>query len=317
MTTLSLAPLRGLTDAIYRNTSARHFQGFSTCIAPFLSTFQGTKVKSAKLRDLLPENNQTLPVIPQILSKHPDQFVVLADMLYDLGYETVNWNLGCPYAMVANKKRGSGLLPYPEEIDRFLELIQDMKPALSIKTRIGRYTPAEIKTVLSIFNNYPLTELIIHPRLGIQMYKGQPDLDTFAYCLDKSVHPVTYNGDINTAKAYRRLQEQFPRVTQWMIGRGALANPFLTEQIKGILPSENQIQRLQQFHDDLFAQYHDKLHGSGHLLGRMKGVWFYLADRLSDPKKSLKRIQKARTIATYQDIIANLFQEEQLWKREK
>lgn len=316
MTTLSLAPLRGLTDAIYRNTSARHFQGFDTSIAPFLTTFEGTKVKSAKLQDLLPENNPSLPVIPQILSKHPDQFIILADMLYDLGYETVNWNLGCPYPMVANKKRGSGLLPYPDEIEQFLELVQNMKGSLSIKTRIGRYQPEEIKPLLTIFNNYPLTELIIHPRLGVQMYTGHPDLDTFTYCLATSVHPVTYNGDITTHNDYLQLKQQFPQINQWMIGRGALANPFLTEQIKGIATTERQRPRLQQFHADLFEQYAARLHGGSHLLGRMKAVWFYLADRLSNPKKILKKIQKARSIATYQDIMENIFQEEQLWKTE-
>lgn len=316
MTTLTLAPLRGLTDAIYRNTSARHFKGFDNSIAPFLSTFQGTKVKSAKLDELLPENNKDLVVVPQILAKHPDQFVVLADMLSDLGYETINWNLGCPYPMVANKKRGSGLLPFPNEIDAFLEYIQRMKGTLSIKTRIGRHTPDEIKELLTIFNKYPLTELIIHPRLGVQMYKGHPDLDTFSYCLDHSTHPVTYNGDINTLADYNRLHERFPRVSQWMIGRGALANPFLSEQIKGIFIAQDQIKRLQQFHDDLFNQYTERLSGSGHLLGRMKGVWYHLADRLIKRKKSLKKIQKTRNIDNYQKLVATLFSKEQLWKIE-
>ena len=314
MTTLTLAPLRGLTDAIYRNTSARHFEGFDHSIAPFLATFQGTKVKSAKLQELLPENNQDMPVIPQILGKHADQFIVLADMLFNLGYNTINWNLGCPYPMVANKKRGSGLLPFPNKIDDFLTQIQQMKGTLSIKTRIGRHTPDEIRILIDIFNRYPLTELIIHPRLGVQMYKGHPDLDTFSYCLEHSTHPVTYNGDITTLADYNRLTQRFPAVNSWMIGRGALANPFLSEQIKGIQNTKNQILRLHEFHDDLFSQYQKHLHGSGHLLGRMKGVWRYLTDRFINHKKPLKKIQKTCTIASYQKSIAALFQEEQLWK---
>lgn len=316
MTTLTLAPLRGLTDAIYRNTAARHFKGFKGSIAPFLSTFQGTRVKSAKLQDLLPENNRDMPVIPQILGKHPDQFVVLADMLFDLGYKTINWNLGCPYPMVANKKRGSGLLPFPHEIDAFLKAIQPMKGSLSIKTRIGRHTPDEIRPLLSIFNAFPLTELIIHPRLGIQMYKGTPDLDTFTYCLEHCQHPVTYNGDINSLADYRRLQARFPTIDSWMIGRGALANPLLAEQINNNPAPINQVGRLQNFHDDLFNQYEGRLNGRGHLLGRMKGVWYYLKDRLLDPKKHLKKIQKTRTVANYQKITATLFKHEDLWKIE-
>lgn len=317
MTTLILAPLRGLTDAIYRNTAARHFKGFDSSVAPFLSTFQGTKVKSAKLQELLPENNQNMPVIPQILGKHPDQFVVLADMLFDLGYDTINWNLGCPYPMVANKKRGSGLLPFPKEIDAFLDYIQAMKGRLSIKTRIGRHSADEINTLMTIFNAYPLTELIIHPRLGVQMYRGHPDLDTFAHCLEASIHPVTYNGDINTLADFNGLKKRFPMVERWMIGRGALANPFLSEQIKGMVDKTNQITRLQHFHDDLFNEYRQRLQGGGHLLGRMKGVWYHLKDRLINPNKRLKKIQKTRNIDQYQDLISTLFTKEQLWKIEK
>lgn len=316
MTTITLAPLRGLTDAIYRNTSARHFTGFDSSVAPFLSTFQGTKVKSAQLDDLLPENNPSMPVVPQILGKHPDQFTVLADMLFDLGYDTINWNLGCPYPMVANKQRGSGLLPHPDKIETFLDYIQKMNGSLSIKTRIGRHSPEEIAVLIDIFNRFPLTELIIHPRLGVQMYKGHPDLDVFEHCFAQSVHPVTYNGDINTLNDFKRLQARFPTVNRWMIGRGALANPFLAEQIKGEFNPKNQVQRLQNFHDDLFNHYQERLQGPGHLLGRMKGVWYHLKDRLIKSKKHLKKIQKTRNVDNYKQLISTLFRKEQLWKVE-
>lgn len=310
MTVLSLAPLRGLTDAIYRNTFARHFPGFDLTIAPFLTTFAGTKVKSAKLDDLLPENNKDLPVVPQILSKDADQFKVLATMLFDLGYETVNWNLGCPYPMVANKGRGSGLLPDPDKIASFLEKIGDMPCRLSIKTRIGRRSTDEIKKLMPIFNSIPLEELIIHPRLGLQLYKGEVDLDTFALCLENSTNPVTYNGDICNHADFQKLTKRFPKVQRWMIGRGALRDPFLPGRIKETPIPQEVLPHLQSFHDELFSLYGQRLCGNSHLLGRMKAVWFYLADSFPDSKKLLKKIQKTKKIEVYTNLMNDLFAKE-------
>ncbi len=315
MTILSLAPLRGLTDAIYRNTFARHFPGFDLTIAPFLTTFKGSKVKSARLDDLLPENNKDLPVIPQILSKDADQFKILATMLFDLGYETVNWNLGCPYPMVANKGRGSGLLPDPDKIASFLETIADIPTRLSIKTRIGRRNSAEIKELIPIFNAYPLQELIIHPRLGVQLYKGEVDLETFSFCLANSTNPVTYNGDICSHADFQRLSRRFPEVQRWMIGRGALSDPFLPGSIKGIPLPQHPLLRIKSFHDELFILYGHRLSGGGHLLGRMKAVWFYLAASFQGSKKLLKKIQKAKNIETYTALISHFFAEEAQWQQ--
>ncbi|MDR9501639.1 MAG: tRNA-dihydrouridine synthase family protein [Desulfurivibrionaceae bacterium] len=313
MTFLSLAPLRGLTDAIYRNTFARHFPGFDLAMAPFLTTFEGSKVKSARLADLLPENNRDLPVVPQILSKDAHQFKILATMLFELGYETVNWNLGCPYPMVANKGRGSGLLPEPDKIASFLETIADMPCRLSIKTRLGRQSSAEIRELIPIFNAFPLQELIIHPRLGIQLYKGKVDLEAFAFCLAHSTNPVAYNGDLCTLADFERLSSRFPEVQRWMIGRGALCDPFLPGQIKGIPLPPHPLVQLKAFHDELFTLYGQRLNGGSHHLGRMKAIWFYLAGSLKNSKKLLKKIQKTKNIETYCTLIDHFFAEEAQW----
>lgn len=310
--TLILAPLRGLTDFIYRNIFSQFFPGFDSTVAPFITTYQGNAIKSSRLKDLLPENNQNLPLTPQILAKNPENFLKLAYILADLGYEKVNWNLGCPYPMVANKKRGSGLLPHPDRIANFLDKIQGTPLALSIKTRIGRTHPEEIIKLMSIFNQFPLTELIIHPRTGIQMYTGNVDLETFHACLDLSHHPVVYNGDINSVNDYNKLSVKFPAVAGWMIGRGALANPFLPGQIKGLSCNATHMQTLASFHDTLFQQYRENLSGPGHILGRMKGVWFYLSHSFADGKKLLKKIQKTTRISQYEHIVKSAWENQQI-----
>ncbi len=178
--------------------------------APFITTQHGKRIRPSQTRELLPENNSGMPVIPQILSNDPDAFIILAKYLYDMGHETINWNIGCPFPMVANKQRGSGMLPFPDKIDAFLEKTLSAIPnTLSIKTRLGRNDVNEIFQLMPIFNRYPLTEIIIHPRTGRQMYEGKTDLKTFETCLFLSHHPVVYNGDITDIDTFRALSGRF------------------------------------------------------------------------------------------------------------
>lgn len=311
-----LAPLRGITDAIFRTTYAEYFSGIDWAVAPFLSTTKGPRIKPGYLKELLPENNPQMPIMPQIMSKTADYFLLLANALQDLGYETVNWNLGCPYPMVAKKGRGSGLLPHPDIIDSFLERVSLFLPdRLSIKLRLGRHHREEISALLPIFNRYPLKEIIIHPRTGVQMYTGSPDLDAFERCLAMSEHPVVYNGDITCCHGFDTLQSRFKSIDTWMIGRGAVSDPFLPNQIKGYVPdlSERNTVFL-QFHHRLFARYNQKLFGSSHLLNRMKGLWGYFAKAFNDGIKLRKKINKTQNPQHYSEVIARFFDDDPQWR---
>lgn len=302
---ICLAPMRGLTGYIYRNCYATHFEGIDWAITPFLTTFQSAHIKPSRLLEVLPENNLSMPVAPQILSKNADKFISLAHLLYDLGYEHINWNLGCPFARVAKKGRGSGLLPHSDLVARFLDAVMPaITNRLSIKTRLGRYHPDEMEALLPVFNNYPLEALIIHPRTGIQMYTGTPDLDHFAKTASQSMCKVIYNGDINTVDDFLNLQQRFAHIDTWMIGRGVVANPFLPMAIKGSLPPGPQrIEIFRQFHNDLFDRYAEVRHGPGHLVDSMKGYWNYFAQSFPNGPQVLKKIRKAKHVDQYQSIV--------------
>ena len=203
---LILAPLRGFTDQVFRNLFHRHFGGFDSALAPFISAPSAERCRPAHLADLLPENNHGPALTPQIMTNRAGDFLSLAAMLRDLGYPVVNWNLGCPYPMVAKKKRGCGLLPHPEMIDAFLnEVCAQLPGRISIKMRLGRYRAEEITRLVPILNRYPLAEVIIHPRTGKQMYAGAPDLDAFENCLEAVDHRIVYNGDITSLKGFKAL----------------------------------------------------------------------------------------------------------------
>jgi tRNA-dihydrouridine synthase len=314
---ICLAPLKGVTDALFRNTFAEFFHGVDWAVTPFLSTTSGPRIKPSHLREVMPENNRRLPVVPQIMSKRAENFLPLAMALRELGYHTVNWNLGCPHPMVAKKGRGSGLLSNPGTIERFLDhVLASMPHRLSIKMRLGRYREDEIFKLLPILNQYPLKEVIIHPRTGVQMYEGMPNLDIFEQCLALCRHPVVYNGDIVTPWGFESLRDRFPGIKAWMIGRGAVSNPFLCGTLKGRAIGADEKNRLfRQYHDALYAGYARKLSGPSHLLNRMKGLWTYFAVSFKGGKAVRKRVHKARNVRHYEQAVAAFFNNGPQWKR--
>jgi tRNA-dihydrouridine synthase B len=302
-----MAPLRGVTDVIYRSAYADHFDGVDLAIAPFITTHAGRRIKPSHVRDLRPEDNQGLPTIPQVLTKSAGDLIHLAHALFDMGYATINLNCGCPFPQVANKGRGSGLLSVPEALDRLLDTVLAQIPnRLSIKTRLGRRQADEIHAVMPIYNRYPLESVIVHPRTAIQMYGGHPDLAAFAWCLAECRHPVVYNGDIKDLAGFEALAQRFTKAAGWMIGRGLLADPFLPARLKSGRPlaADDKRQRFRRFHDDLFMRYQDRLSGPGHLLDRMKGFWKYFARGFQNSAAPCRRILKSRTIGQYQEAVA-------------
>lgn len=274
-------------------------------MAPFIATVDAKRIHRAHIGDILPENNHGLPVVPQLMGNRPADFVRMAHCLCDLGYTSVNWNLGCPFPMVAKKRRGSGLLPYPDQIDDFLDQVIPQIPIrLSIKTRLGRKHTDEFDPLVPIFNRYPLEEIIIHPRTGIQMYRGSPDLEKLGACLPLLQPPVVYNGDICNRGIFEEIRHRFPDVNRWMLGRGILTDPFLAESIRNgheVVP--NRISRFRAFHDDLFQGYQSFLCGPSHLVARMKGHWQYFAQTFSEGDKLFKQVKKVRNIDTYRRIV--------------
>lgn len=226
-----LAPMQGLTEVMFRRVYEECFPGaIALAVSPFLSLTHGNLADAwDKIEDVLPENNVgSIPVIPQILGKEPDEFVALGNRLYELGYSELNWNMGCPMRKVAAKHRGSGILPYPDEVRSILDnVLPQLKPRLSVKVRLGLKSTDDIFRLIPVLNDYPLASVTVHPRLGRQQYNGHPDLDTFARVLPMLKAPVVYNGDIVTGADARGIRERFPGVADLMVGRGVLYRPTL------------------------------------------------------------------------------------------
>jgi tRNA-dihydrouridine synthase B len=302
---LILAPLHGFTDALFRNTYFRHFGGVDVAIAPFISLTHGDKITTAKVRDVLPASNQFKQVIPQILGNNARDFVMLCHFLAnELGYTEVNWNLGCPIQSIVRKKRGSGMLPYPEIIDRLLgEIIPSISMEISIKLRLGLKSADEFPLVAEVLNRYPLKNVTIHPRLGIQQYEGDVLLDKFAGILPLIRHKVIYNGDIHRFDDYLAIRKRFPMIDDFMLGRGVLYNPFLPEIIKaGIteLPSDAG-KRFIAFYLDL--EESEKVYRK-YWMSKMKEYWKYFSSLMGLDEEAALRVLRCTSEKEWERIIS-------------
>ena len=160
------APMEGITGALFRRLHHQFFPGVDRYYMPFLSPTRDHVFTPRELREILPENNPDAEVIPQLLTKVPEDFLWAAGELAAMGYQTVNLNLGCPSGTVVAKGKGSGMLADPSALDAFLDAVFSRAPcAVSVKTRLGLSDPEEFGPLLEIYNHYPLAELIVHPRV--------------------------------------------------------------------------------------------------------------------------------------------------------
>lgn len=304
------APLQESTDFVYRRAHAKHFGGINKYFSPYLLVQKDGGLKKSHLRDTLPENCEGYTLVPQIMAGNSADFLFLAKHLTDLGYDEINWNLGCPYPMVTGKGMGSGLLPHPEKIHEILETaMPQLGCKLSVKLRAGLVSSEEIMQVIPVLNDFPLSEVIFHPRIARQLYSGSPDWDLFAQVQGLMKNKLVYNGDLLHADDLRRAQERFKSVDTWMIGRGMLMNPFLAAEIKGAqLPGKGEkIAVLERFHEEIFGSYAAMLSGQSHLIMRMTKFWEYFCFLFPNPHKSFKRVKKSVSLAKYEIAVTENF----------
>ncbi len=305
-----LAPLQGMTVAAYRNAFARHFGGIDEFYSPFISTSVGKKVNKLLLKDILPENNDSsVKLVPQVLGNDGAQFKAFADAISSLGYSEINWNIGCPFPMITGKKKGSGILPYPDMIKKVLDTVcSGSSYTITVKMRLGMEEPEEGMRVMEVLNEYPLAGVIIHARTGVQMYKGDVDLDAFYELATLCNHEITYNGDIFNYSDFLRISERLPFIKNFMLGRGALRNPFLPSVIKGnIVVLENKVGIVKAFHDEIFNYYMNRLSGDKHLCDKMKEFWDYMCIHFDQSGKFIKKVKKCNRISEYLELANRIF----------
>ena len=323
METLSLAPFQGITDVVYRNVFKKHFRGITKFYTPFFTGIQKDNSKSLRGEEISPDFNDVKTVVPQILSNNADEIIRFANQCKSMGYAEFNLNMGCPFPRVANKTRGCGLMADPVRTIKMLndvfEQIDGIK--FSIKCRLGYYSDEEIYVFVDVFNTFNFSEIIIHPRIGKQMYTGEASLEKFMKLIPLINKPLVYNGDIFDIEKYnlvssRRdgsqivsLRGDGQRSVSTMLGRGLLTNPFLAEQIQNIDNQSDKKKRMHNFVVDLYVERLRHAGGSPKIIGSMKELWKYMMNIFDDPQNVWRKVKKVNHLDEYEEAVEAIFSE--------
>ena len=297
-----LAPLQGYTDVTFRNIYQRHFTGIDKYFTPFIRR-ENDGIRKRDAREIANKTEGEIKVIPQLIANNANDFIWLAQHIQQQGFDELNLNIGCPFPMLVKRKMGSGMLPHPELLNELLaHYYGHSHPSLSVKMRLGLQSTDETAYIINILNNYPLKEVIIHPRTGKQKYSGKVYLEEYKLATETMLAPLVYNGDICTKADLNKVVDLCPTTNTFMIGRGILANPFLAEQIKKISCEEPENRRLQAFMSDLLDAQIERLSGDAHILLKMTSYWEYLANYFDKPKKVYKAIKKTKKVEEYSRV---------------
>ena len=303
-----LAPIQGFTDYIYRKAYSEVFTGIDTFFIPYISVKNGQVLNKHK-REILLQNNPQSRVIPQVLVKNSDELLSLANLLAETGYSEINLNLGCPYPMVTKRGKGAGLLQYPERIEEMLTVFfkkTDLK--LSVKLRAGLISPNEIEQIIPVLNHFPLTEVIFHPRIASQLYKGEIYQSAFRVATENLNHKLVYNGDIFSVNDFENHKKIFPDTETLMLGRGVLMNPFLPAEIKKQQFSEEErIEKLKEFHRLIFDGYIEAMDNMGNVMNKMVQFWSYFSYSFPNQRKVFKVIKKSKNRNDYDEVVRKAF----------
>ena len=296
------APMEGLTDSLFRRLHHTYFPGVDRYYMPFISPTQHRCLTNREARELPMADSVPFVAIPQILTKVAEDFVWAAGQCAERGYTEVNLNLGCPSGTVVAKGKGSGMLADPDNLDRFLDAVFSASPLpVSVKSRLGVTDPQEFPRLMEIYNQYPIVELTLHPRVRKAFYSGSVDMEMFAYCAENSKNPVCYNGDICSLEDIERIKVRFPQVDSVMIGRGLIGDPGM------LTPGGTTVEALEGLFDAMLNEYLTAFGGSRNAMFRLKEHWGMLIHRFENSEKLGKRLRKTTDMEEYKAITREIF----------
>ena len=301
------APLEGITGHIFRNAYNEIYGHIDKYFAPFISPSEKCPITPRERKEVTPENNKGFYLVPQILTCRSEHFIEGARELQAMGYKEINLNLGCPSGTVCAKGKGAGFLPETLALQKFLDDIYSYAESdgvkISIKTRLGYFNPDEFYDLLDIFNKYPVSELIVHPRIKSDFYKGEPRKEYYAYALEHSKCPLVYNGNIFTVKDYDEFSSSFgTSLDPVMLGRGLISDPSLADKLKDFT-AETDFAKFKRLHDTIYHGYQKIMSPDINVLYKMRELWSYWQTLFDGKERDIKRLLKAKKYEEYEDVV--------------
>lgn len=297
------APMEGITDSVFRTIHHNYFPGVDRYYLPFFSPTIHRQLTPREQRELPPADCVDYAAVPQILTKNPEDFLWAAQVCGELGYKEVNLNVGCPSGTVVSKGKGAGMLRSTDDLKRFLEATLENSPIpVSVKTRLGMENPEEFQEILAIYNQFPISELIVHPRVRTDYYKEPVREEWFAYAVANSKAPLCFNGNLTTVEQCRNVAQRYPELHGIMVGRGLVGDPGMLSR------SGTQLAPLQEFHDALLDGYIQTFGSQRNAMFRMKENWHYLSRRFVGCDALWKKLRKCTDVGRYRELTTEIFE---------
>ncbi len=286
------APLQGVTDNVWRMAQHSVFGGVDAYYAPFMRVEHG-EVRRKDLRDVTPDRNAGITLIPQILACQPSHALMMVEALQQMGYRRIDINLGCPFPPIAMHRKGSGMLAHPDLTEAlFMALATVEGIEYSVKMRLGWDKNDQWRTILPLMDIIKPVNIAVHPRIGKQQYKGELDIDQFEALLSASAWPVIYNGNLHTVEDIEAVARRYHDIDAVMVGTGLAANP-------GMLAPDATSDDYRRFHDRLVDGYSEQLNGGeAQLVRHLQDIWQNFLPGTGH--KLFKAIRKSRTLEQYQ-----------------
>ena len=281
------APLQGFTEAAWRVAHNEVFGGVDAYFTPFIRYEKGG-LRNKDRREVLPENNRGIRLIPQIMASEPEEMKALADFVISLGYKEIDLNMGCPFPLIANKGKGSGILPHPDKVAALMKCVNGYAAdgiSFSVKMRLGQVSADEWKEILPAINDSDVKMITLHPRIGKQQYKGELDMDAFTEFYNECRKPLVYNGDLCSVADINRVVDKFPDLYGVMIGRGLLADGSLAAGYKSGSEINKDVlyAKVRNMHSLMYQRYSETIEGGdAQLLLKMKSMWEYWLPGLNE-----------------------------------
>lgn len=302
----SFAPLEGVTSFLFRRVHNEIFGGVDRYYAPFIAPDGSGKYKASHQRDVLPQNNEGITLIPQILANNAGAFLSVVRELAAMGYTEVNLNAGCPSGTVVAKHKGAGMLADLSTLDSFLNEVFSKSPVdISVKTRMGLMSTEEFPAIIEIYNKYPIKRLTVHARDRVGQYKSIPDVENFKKCLPLIKAETEYNGNIFSPAESEKIQQNFPSLELQMIGRGAVTHPSIFRELNG--GTVLQKSELREFHDCLMDAFLSDGLSDYFTVCRLKELWKCWCYKFPESIRELKAVTKAKTMPDYISSVDLLF----------
>lgn len=295
-----VAPIQGWTDHVWRTAHAQVFGAAEAYYAPFMRVEHG-EIRRRDLRDILPENNHGIHVVPQVLACRPDDMERMLQAVADMGYSEVSINLGCPHPPVARKGLGAGMLSRPDALAGLCHTLERFASlTFSLKMRLGWDDAGQWRNVLPLIEAISVDHVVIHFRLGTQQYRGEVMTQCIGETLRDIPVPVILNGDIDSLVAIRALLSQYQQAAGVMIGRAWVADPAL------LCPERAKPDNYRRFHDLLYQGYSTTLTGGDHqLLHKMQALWQRMLPQAD--RRARKAIHKANSLSRYHQAVDQVF----------